>query len=79
MLLKLLIISAVLLIISFSFLGIGILIKKHGKFPNTHISQNEEMRKRGITCAQHNDIGCNPADDFPGCSTCGAGNLHGKL
>jgi len=71
MLLKLLIISAILLIISFAGLGITMLLKKQGKFPDTHISHNKEMRKRGITCAQQNDVGCNPADDFQGCSTCG--------
>jgi hypothetical protein len=75
MLLKLLIISSILIIISFSLLGISILIKKHGKFPNTHISQNKEMQKRGISCAQHNDVGCNPTDGLNGCSTCGVKNL----
>jgi hypothetical protein len=51
-------------------LGIRILLKAGGRFPDTHISQNKEMRKRGITCAQHNDVGCNPTDDYPGCISC---------
>ena len=72
MFIKLLIISAVLLIISFAFFSIRMLIKDNGQFPETHISRNKEMQKRGITCAQQTDIGCNPSDDFQVCSTCGA-------
>ncbi len=71
MLLKLLILSAILLLVSFAGLGIRMLLTSHGRFPSTHISENEEMKKRGITCAQQNDIGCNPANDLTGCSTCG--------
>jgi len=53
-------------------LGIRILIKKKGQFPDTHISHNKEMQKRGITCAQKTDIGCNPGEDMSECSTCGS-------
>lgn len=70
MIIKLLIITLVVLLISVAFLGIRMLVKKDGRFPDTHIGHNREMKKRGIKCAQHNDIGCNPTDDFPGCSTC---------
>ena len=35
------------------FLCIGIIIK--GRFPNTHVSGNKEMRKRGIGCVQSQD------------------------
>lgn len=70
MLLKILILSAILLILSFAGLGISMLLRSHGRFPATHISENEELRKRGISCAQHNDVGCNPTDEN-GCSTCG--------
>lgn len=34
-------------------LCIGIIIK--GRFPNTHVSGNKEMRKRGIGCVQSQD------------------------
>jgi hypothetical protein len=71
MFLKLLIISVLVLLLAFAFLGIRILLKPKSRFPETHISQNREMQKRGITCAQKTDIGCNPGDDFEGCSTCG--------
>jgi hypothetical protein len=71
MFIKLLIISALILAISGIFLGIRILLKYNGRFPETHVSRNKEMRKRGITCAQDTNIGCNPSDDFSSCSTCG--------
>ena len=35
------------------FLCVGIVIK--GRFPNTHVSGNKEMRKRGIGCVQSQD------------------------
>ena len=55
MLLKLLIISSILVGLAMAGLAITILLKPRGQFPNTHISHNKEMRKRGITCAQHTD------------------------
>jgi hypothetical protein len=38
-----------------AFLAIKLLVKKNGRFPNTHIGGNPEMRKRGIPCAQSLD------------------------
>jgi hypothetical protein len=76
MFLKLLIISGFLLILAFAFLDMRILLKPKGRFPDTHISHNKEMQKRGITCVQEADIGCNPGDNFEGCSTCGIGKLR---
>ena len=67
MFIKLLIISAVLIALSMLGLGISMLIKRGGRFPDTHISHNKEMRKRGITCAQNSDTGCNPIDGVNGC------------
>jgi hypothetical protein len=69
MLLKLLLISAVLLALALAGMAITILVKPKGRFPDTHIGHNREMRKRGITCAQHTDTGCNPVDGA-GCSGC---------
>jgi len=71
MFVKLLIISIILLAVSAVFFGIRILLKKNGHFPETHVSRNKEMRKRGITCAQDTNIGCNPSDETGECSTCG--------
>ena len=45
--------TAAIVAISVLFLCIGIIIK--GKFPNTHVSRNKEMRKRGIGCVQSQD------------------------
>ncbi len=74
MFLKLLILSVIFLAIAALGFGVRILFKSHGKFPETHISRNKEMRKRGIKCAQQTDLGCNPTEGFPGCSSC-----EGKL
>jgi hypothetical protein len=75
MFVKLLIISAVILVISFAGLGIRMLLKAHGRLPETHISRNKEIQKRGITCARDIDIGCRLSDDFEECVTCGARKL----
>ena len=37
-------------------LGVKIFFVKGGRFPNTHIHDNPEMRKRGITCARDKDF-----------------------
>jgi len=75
MFLKLLLISALFLLIVIALLGIRIIIKHHGHFPETHIGHNKEMRKRGIKCAQKTDIGCNPDNDLRECSACENNNL----
>lgn len=55
MILKLFIIVFTLLGIALAGLGIGILIKKNGKFPETHIGRNKAMKERGIHCANTTD------------------------
>ena len=67
---KLLILSSIFLAIAAVGMGIRMLLKTNGKFPETHISRNPEMKKRGISCAQQNDTGCHSTDDFPGCASC---------
>lgn len=37
------------------FMCIQIIFKKHGRFPNTHVSGSKAMRKRGVTCVQSQD------------------------
>ena len=54
--LQTIIISVGILLISFVFLAIKIVFTKNGSFPKTHVSQNKEMRKRGITCVQSQDF-----------------------
>ena len=75
MFLKLLSISIIFVAVAFTGMAISILLKSRGKFPETHIGRNKEMGKRGITCAQNVDTGCNPDESFSGCSTCGARRL----
>lgn len=52
---KTLLLTLLIIAISFALLAITIIIKKNGKFPNLHISGSKEMRKRGIKCAQSQD------------------------
>jgi hypothetical protein len=70
MLLKLIIISAFLMAFVMAALGIKILLKPTGRFPETHISRNPRMREKGIKCAQRTDIGCNSLENNEGCYSC---------
>lgn len=38
-------------------LAVGIIFKKSGRFPNTHVGGNRAMRERGISChtSQHKE------------------------
>ncbi len=78
MLLKLLIISAILVGLALAGLAITILLKPKGQFPDTHVGHNKEMRKRGITCAQNTDMGCNPVDGA-GCCGCVMNNRAASI
>jgi len=40
-----------LLALAVLMLGVKIWFVRGGRFPNTHIHDNAEMKKRGITCA----------------------------
>jgi hypothetical protein len=51
MIVKVLLLSAIILAISFVGFAISILIRKNGRFPELHIGRNEELKKRGISCA----------------------------
>lgn len=50
-----LLLTLLIIAISFVLLAITIIIKKNGKFPNTHVGGNKYLRKRGIGCAQSQD------------------------
>lgn len=71
MFVKLIILSLGLVAVAIAFLGIRILLKSNGRFPDTHVGHNREMQKRGIKCAQETDTGCAPSDVTGGCMTCG--------
>lgn len=53
--LKVLLLAIALLGIAMAGMAITILLKKGGKFPNTHISGNKNLRQNGIFCAQTQD------------------------
>lgn len=60
----------------------NIIFRKDGKFPETEVGHNREMRKRGILCAKEEEIRMlrkeyrqNQKNSCPedGCSTCATG------
>ena len=55
MLLTIFIIVVILLGLALVGLGRTMLIKKNGKFPETHIGKNKAMKERGIHCANTTD------------------------
>lgn len=55
MLLTIFLIVAVLLGLALIGLSINLLLRKNGKFPETHIGKNKAMQKRGIHCANTTD------------------------
>lgn len=56
----------------------NIIFRKDGKFPETEIENNKEMRKRGIKCAKEEEMKLwgpkdsegRPVCDEGGCSSC---------
>ena len=44
-------------LVSIAMLGLAtqILLKKGGKFPNTHVGGNKHLKRQGIACAQTQD------------------------
>jgi len=53
--LKVILLTIVIMVLVVAGLATQILLKKGGKFPNTHIGGNKDMKSRGITCAQTYD------------------------
>ncbi|WP_165155178.1 hypothetical protein [Parabacteroides sp. ZJ-118] len=47
--------TIIILVISVALLSIKVLLKKGGRFPNTHIEGNRALGKRGIFCARTMD------------------------
>ena len=48
-------ITVLIVAICLALLAINIILKKNGRFPNTHVSGSKAMRKRGIGCVQLQD------------------------
>ena len=58
MFIKLILLSTGIIVLSLLGLSLNMLLKKDGKFPVNSIGKNKEMRKRGITCAKHDELKC---------------------
>ncbi len=48
-------ITLLIVAICVALLGIRIWFVKGGKFPNTHVSGNKTLRKKGVGCVQSQD------------------------
>lgn len=48
-------ITMLIVAICIILLAIKIILKKNGRFPNTHVSGNKALRKQGIGCVQSQD------------------------
>ncbi len=46
----------VLVAVAVALLGVKVFFVKGGRFPNTHIHGNPQMRQRGITCARDGEF-----------------------
>ncbi|MBO8473102.1 MAG: hypothetical protein IAB81_05675 [Bacteroidetes bacterium] len=73
---------ATVVIVALAVFGLcfNIIFRKNGKFPDTEISHNKELRKRGIICAKEEELrlwgkknGKNAAGE---CSPGGCGDCH---
>jgi hypothetical protein len=53
--LKIVLLTIGILSIAFVGLAINILIKKGGKFPNTHVGGNRHLKSKGVYCSQTQD------------------------
>ena len=53
---KVLLLTLAIVGLAVLLLGVKIFFVKGGRFPNTHIHDNAEMRKRGITCARDKEF-----------------------
>ncbi len=53
--LKVILLAVVVLGIGMVAMAIRMLIKKGGKFPNTHVSGNKHLKRQGVHCWQTQD------------------------
>ena len=52
---EILLLTIILVGLAILLLGVKVFFVKGGRFPNTHIGSNPEMKKRGIKCVQHDE------------------------
>jgi len=53
--LKVVLLAIVIMGLVFAGLAVQMLLKKGGKFPNTHVGSNKFLKSKGVTCAQTDD------------------------
>lgn len=53
--LKVILLAVALVSIGMLGMAITILVKKGGKFPNTHVSGNKHLKRQGVYCSQTQD------------------------
>ncbi len=53
--LKVILLAVGLMAFAIAGMAITILIKKGGKFPNTHVSGNRYLKRNGVYCSQTQD------------------------
>jgi len=71
---KVFLVTAVLIALCIVGLGFNIFFRKDGKFPETEVSSNKEMRKLGIRCAKEEELriwGKKTNHTHPSCSDIG--------
>jgi hypothetical protein len=52
---KVLLTSVLIVAVSITLLAIRIILKKNGRFPNTHVGGNKALREKGIGCVEAQD------------------------
>lgn len=52
---KVILLASVLMAVAMAGLAIRILVKRGGKFPNTHVSGNSFLKREGVYCSQTQD------------------------
>ncbi len=77
------ILLAALILVGLCVVGLcfNIIFRKNGKFPETEIENNREMRKRGIKCAKEEEMklwGRKSKDGVPGCDESGCGSCGSR-
>ena len=53
--LKTILVTVLIVAICIALLSVKIILKKNGRFPNTHVSGSKALRKQGIGCVQSQD------------------------
>jgi len=80
MMVKVFLVTAVLIALCILGLGFNIFFRKDGKFPETEVSSNKEMKKLGIRCAKEEELriwGRKKGKERPTCSDIGCSDCSG--